>query len=155
MKRPPNCKQFSCPIPALPTPDPEPSQGSQSAWAPFCRKDCLSVSVVASIQSQTNHNRFTISQNKNFDHFETSSKFTKQCACNEKWLRKHLSFRPPPANVLTTCKRCRACHADETVSDVLRLSRRTTFWTFECLACPRFPTKSGHNLTRKTSEVQW
>ena len=42
-------------------------------------------------------------------------------------LQKHLSFWPWPANLFATCRKCHACHADERVSDVLRLSRKTTF----------------------------
>ena len=39
-------------------------------------------------------------------------------------------FHPRPS------KKCHACHADEKVSDVLHLSRKTTFQTSKCPGCP-------------------
>jgi len=42
-------------------------------------------------------------------------------------IQKHLSFLFTLAKVLATCRKCHACHADEKVTDVLHLSRKTTF----------------------------
>ena len=53
-----------------------------------------------------------------FNPFKTSSKFIKYHACHETW--------PPKPPLILTCKKCHNCHADEKVSDVMHLSRKTT-----------------------------
>ena len=46
-----------------------------------------------------------------------------------------------PRNVLATCRKHHACHTNENVSDVLHLSRKTTFQTSKCPEMPRLPRK--------------
>ena len=86
-------------------------------------------------------------QNVMFDPFKPSSKFPKDCAC-QNCLQKHLPSRPAPANALTTSKKRHTCHEDEKVSDVLHLSGQTTFQTSKCPRCPTPATRNGHTFKK-------
>ena len=85
------------------------------------------------------------SQNEMFDPFKATSKFTKRCACHERWSPK------PPLMLTHTCITCQRfsnahkvppLHRDERVYDVLHLSHKMTFQTSNCPDSPALATKN-------------
>ena len=67
-----------------------------------------------------------------------SSKFTKYCACHEKWDPKARLILTH-ANVLATCQKPQAFHVFAQAPDVLHLSRKTTFGNVWGLQMARVP----------------
>ena len=72
-------------------------------------------------------NMTTVSQNEIFDPSKASSKFTKHCACHEKW-------SPKPPFILTNA--CHVCHTDENVSDHKTFGREPSEDTISCETSP-------------------
>ena len=97
-----------------------PRQNESDATRPNCREGCASdIKIRSALQQKSScpkSNITTVSQNAAFDPVKTSSKFTKYSPATKNDFQTHLSFWPTPANVLATCRKYHACHADGKVS---------------------------------------
>ena len=86
-------------------------------------------------------NSTTVSENAFLKPFQRPANI----APARKMISKHTSFLPTLANVLATCRKLHACHADEKVPDVLHLSHKKTFQTSKCPESAMLATRNGHS----------